>query len=83
MKTLQYWRIRVVQGRMFDGSTIQDIATGHLDLLHQKFMRYFPNETRETEHIEWEQNLFEVDCSKLSLSYEDESTLNFRLTNLL
>jgi len=51
MKTLQHWKIRVVQGRMFDGLTIQDIVTRHLELLHEKFMRYFPNEMRKAEHI--------------------------------
>jgi len=51
MKTLQRC---VVQGRMFDG--IQDIVTRHLGLLHEKFMRYFPNNTRDTEHIAWLRN---------------------------
>ena len=60
---------------MFDGSAIQDIVTRHLDLLHESFMRYFPNEMRETEHIAWVRNIFEVGCPKLSLSSEDESTL--------
>jgi len=60
---------------MFDGSTIQNIVTRHLALLHEKFMRYFPSEMRETEHIAWVRNHFEVDCSKLSPSSEDESTL--------
>jgi len=35
---LQHWKIQVVQGRMFDGSTIQDIVTRHLDLFQEKFM---------------------------------------------
>ena len=50
MKTLQHWRIRVFQERMLDGSTMQDIVTRHLDLglLHETFMRYFPDEMRET-----------------------------------
>jgi len=51
MKTLQHWIVRVVQGRMFDGSTTQDIVTKHLNLLHEKCMRYFQNAMRETEHI--------------------------------
>ena len=73
MKTLQHWIIQVVQGRMFDDSTIQDIVTRHLDLLHENFMRYFPNEMRETKHFAWVQkNPSEVNCSKLSLFSEDE-----------
>jgi len=36
-------------------------------------MHYFPDEMRETEHIAWVWNHFEVDCSKLFLSSEDES----------
>jgi len=68
------WRIRVVPGRMLREfpdelkvtedrlySTMQDIATRHLDLLHEKFMHYFQNEMRDTEHIGWVQNPFEVD----------------------
>jgi len=38
-------------------------------------MHNFPNEMKETEHIAWVRNLFEVDSSKRSLSSEDESTL--------
>ena len=40
MKTLQHWSIQVVKGRMFDGSTIQDIITRQLK-------RYFSNDIRE------------------------------------
>ena len=60
---------------MFDSLTIKDIVTRHLDLLHEKFMSYFPNEMRETEHIARVRNHFEVDCSKLSLSSEEDSKL--------
>lgn len=56
-------------------STIQDIVTRHLDLLHEKFMHYFPTQIRDTEHIAWVRNPLEVDFSKLSLSSEEESKL--------
>jgi len=58
---------------MFDGSTIQDIVTRHLDLIHEKFMNYGSNEMTETEHFAWLPNPFQVDYSKLSVSSEDES----------
>ena len=57
---------------MFDCSTTHDIVTRHLDLLHETFMGYFPNEAKHTARV---RNPFKVDCSKLSLSSEDESTL--------
>jgi len=53
-------------------STIQDIVTRHLDSLNKRFMHYFPNEMRDTEHIAWVSNPFEVDFSKLSLSSETD-----------
>src|SRR6218665_524624 len=75
--TMQHWRILVAQGRMFDGSTTQGIITRHLDLLYEKFMRYFPNEIRETEHIAWVKKSFQAPkwIAQNSLSSKDDSEL--------
>ena len=85
MKTLQHWKIRVVQGRMLTdlsnelevtkdrlSSAIQDIVSRHLDLLRERFMHYFPIEMRDIEHIT--KSLW-MDFSKLYLSSEYESKL--------
>jgi len=47
-----------------------------LRVLHEKVMRYFPNEIGEIEHIVWVRNRFEVDCSKQFLSFENGSKTN-------
>ena len=81
-------RIQVVQGRMdnmfpcltvlsseLDVTKDKLFSTIHLDLLNEKFMYYFANETRDTECIVRLRNPFEVDVSKTFLSSEDESKL--------
>ena len=47
-----------------------------LRVLHEKVMRYFPNEIGEIEHIVWVRNRFEVDCSEQFLSFENGSKTN-------
>ena len=80
-KTLQHRRIRDLQGRIFDSSTIQDIVTRHLDLV-QSIKQSINNHLMKTisswHSRNWNNsseatidkkfvggNSFEVDCSKV------------------